>query len=45
MWVSRNQTAECGCFGIPNATVAMRYSDCEMNVKVPQRSIETDRAW
>ena len=45
VWVSRNQTAACGCYGIPNETVTMRYSDCEMSVNVTQRSIETDRAW
>ena len=45
VFVNANCTLECGCCGEPNATTTEEYTQCGYNVMVPNRSIDTDRAW
>ena len=45
VYVNTNCTLECGCCGEPNTTVSAEYKSCGYNAMVPDRSIETDRAW
>ena len=45
IFVNQNCTLECGCCGLPNSTLTETYTTCGYDEAVPDRSIETDRAW
>ena len=45
VFVNQNCTLECGCCGLPNSSLTETYTTCGYDEAVPDRSIETDRAW